>query len=427
MRRSDGLIVDKIILTRDAAYNPNTAGGAGAAESPRDIVQDGAPRITFPTAATVVTAGESLTLTGTGENLVWSVSGVLTAGGTGTSLVITLPAFPPDGSVLNISLAGTGGADSLSLPVVIPPRAYLEADGQVVMEAEDFFENNLRSDNQRWAFTTEQTGFVGSGYMTTSDIANTAQTWEAGAQLTYDVVFQNPGTYYLWMRARQSGGAGNSAWFGLRSGTPPVGFFDNATAAGWYWLRDEVVVIPSAGRHTLALVNREDGYSVDRILLTTDASYSPVGINSGNGPAKSAREGDVLTLSYAAWSVGKTWAVPSDAAFSADPDGDGQANGFEFFSGTDPLAANPSSLEPAVEAGASGHVFVWRVPVAPNVLANLAVRSTNDLSTWPAPVVVHPSAGALPAGITASLTGSILEIRIEAGAGTFHRLEAGVP
>ncbi len=51
---------------------------------------------------------------------------------------------------------------------------------------------------------------------------------------------------------------------------------DNANAS---------LTVPSEGLHTFNLYMREDGASVDRILLTTDNGYSP----SGNGPAVSPR------------------------------------------------------------------------------------------------------------------------------------------
>jgi hypothetical protein len=45
------------------------------------------------------------------------------------------------------------------------------------------------------------------------------------------------------------------------------------------------VSVPSAGEHTVHLWMREDGFSLDRLLLTADASYTP----SGTGPAATAR------------------------------------------------------------------------------------------------------------------------------------------
>ena len=45
------------------------------------------------------------------------------------------------------------------------------------------------------------------------------------------------------------------------------------------------ITVGSAGVHVLNLWMREDGATVDRLILTTDASYTP----SGNGPPASPR------------------------------------------------------------------------------------------------------------------------------------------
>jgi hypothetical protein len=44
--------------------------------------------------------------------------------------------------------------------------------------------------------------------------------------------------------------------------------------------------INSAGAHTINVWMREDGFRLDRIVLTTDSKYKP----SGNGPAESPRK-----------------------------------------------------------------------------------------------------------------------------------------
>ena len=43
----------------------------------------------------------------------------------------------------------------------------------------------------------------------------------------------------------------------------------------------------AAGTHTLNMWMREDGFRVDRLLMTTDAAFSP----TGTGPPASLRSG----------------------------------------------------------------------------------------------------------------------------------------
>ena len=52
----------------------------------------------------------------------------------------------------------------------------------------------------------------------------------------------------------------------------------------WRWVK-ATLSVPSAGQHTVNAWMREDGISLDRILLTADAAYAP----SGGGPAVTPR------------------------------------------------------------------------------------------------------------------------------------------
>ncbi len=54
---------------------------------------------------------------------------------------------------------------------------------------------------------------------------------------------------------------------------------------------DATVNIPSTGEHKLSLVMREDGLIVDKVVLTTNASFAP----TGNGPSESPFEGSACS------------------------------------------------------------------------------------------------------------------------------------
>ncbi len=57
----------------------------------------------------------------------------------------------------------------------------------------------------------------------------------------------------------------------------------------WSWANSDTsggvvtIVVAEPGLHTLRLWQREDGLRVDRIVLTTNSSYNPI----GDGPAES--------------------------------------------------------------------------------------------------------------------------------------------
>lgn len=115
-------------------------------------------------------------------------------------------------------------------------------------------------------------------------------------RLDYDVFFEKTGTHYLWVRGRMppAGGTSSDSIHGGLDGTAPAtakALTLSSTSYGW--TNDLMsggrakLEVASAGPHTVNLWMREDGFIIDRILLTNDPNYTP----SGNGPAESTREG----------------------------------------------------------------------------------------------------------------------------------------
>jgi hypothetical protein len=417
MRRSDGLMVDKIVITSDAAYAPATVNaGFGPAETPRDIFISGATRIISPTSSTVVRPGDSVTLLGEGVDLVWTVSGAVSASGTGPTLSLVVPETAGEGASLSITLVGSNGTETLSLPIVTPPRPFREIGGVVVFEAEDSFTEDKRTDASPWGRRSDVPGYAGTGFVTIGDATTTARTWSTGALLSYDVNFSTPGNYSVWLRVFAGDGDSNSAFFGFAD-TDPAAFFDNQTSTGWTWRKAPyTLAVGSAGLRTLALINREDGYSIDRILLVVDSVYDPSTIAGGVGPAVSGRVGDVTTINYSSWSGTVTWPVDADTSPSGDPDGDGMPNAWEQFLAADPLAGDAPSFVPNLRAEEGRTFLRWSLVIDPQTDQSLFVRTSTDLATWSEAILVYPSAAALPAGMSVTRSGAegeALQIEIE--------------
>src|SRR5439155_27160261 len=101
-------------------------------------------------------------------------------------------------------------------------------------------------------------------------------------------------------------GAGDSVHAGLDGAT-----FASATridgaptcdvATGWNWVGNiqgdtrASITVDAAGSHTVNLWMREDGFNVDKILLTTDVAFTP----TGTGPAESQQVGTGPIISAA--------------------------------------------------------------------------------------------------------------------------------
>jgi len=177
------------------------------------------------------------------------------------------------------------------------------ADGIVCMEAENFDLNTPRPPHTWELITQVSNGFAppegfsggyamqstpttlagGSGI--TSNIATTSP------QLDYVVKFVKPGTYYVWILGYGMDGNSDSLHTGL-DGQEPV---TSATMSGFngvYKWSSQImnggrptIEVKTAGDHTVNVWMREDGLTVDKILLTTNADYTP----TGQGPPESPR------------------------------------------------------------------------------------------------------------------------------------------
>ncbi len=113
-------------------------------------------------------------------------------------------------------------------------------------------------------------------------------------RLDYIINFVKTGTHYIWVRAYSDSGADNSMHYGLNgsvvSTADSVDFPHSQSAYVWAKRTmggdgDARINIASTGVDTLNIWMREDGTMLDKIVLTTNSSYTP----SGSGPSESSR------------------------------------------------------------------------------------------------------------------------------------------
>lgn len=232
-----------------------------------------------------------------------------TAGGGGSS-------SGSGGSTTSSTPTGSGGSAGGAGPVV-----YHEIDGLVAVEAEHFDTNDDRGTPRAWYLTstTVEPGVTpdpdeahadsasGAAYLeglpdtrvTDSDpiqegvsIFNDVGT---GPTLTYRVYFDNPGTYYVWVRAYSTGTEDNGIHAGMDASWPATGervqFCSGKNQ--WTWSsaqRDSgnppsscgvpntiTLEVPAAGEHVIAFSMREDGFEFDKWIMTDDLAYVPDG------------------------------------------------------------------------------------------------------------------------------------------------------
>jgi hypothetical protein len=176
---------------------------------------------------------------------------------------------------------------------IIPDHSgpFLESGGLVVMEAENYDAMDMRGDpNDYWwrpsswlsGYTTG--GYVGDDYVDTQLPQGTNATWSNACEQIYRIGFVTTGTYNIWLRRYATDGETNSGYVGMND-TQAGGYDNGGDYDSWLWRKMGTVNVSSSSEHTFNLRRREAGYQVDRILMTTDADYTP----SGDGPDESPR------------------------------------------------------------------------------------------------------------------------------------------
>lgn len=178
-------------------------------------------------------------------------------------------------------------------PVLIVP-----ASGPAVLEAEHFLASVPAADGStQWEKRSDGAGFVGEGFVAVPDAGRRNVPFQdTAARLDYAVHFQNPGRYYLWVRANgnNDGGASIHAGLGLKPAPWGTGL---RTGHGRYgWTRTAAFDIDKAGGHLFSIWMCEDGAMVDRMLFTADEKFEPSPgeragdqVMTGSGPQESTR------------------------------------------------------------------------------------------------------------------------------------------
>lgn len=157
--------------------------------------------------------------------------------------------------------------------------------GLLVLEAEQF-DASEPTEEQAWEMRTDRPGYEGAGAVVAGpDRKRVVESPGRGASpgLVYGVRFDEPGTYYVWVRVWADGTEDNSLHIGL-DGVPQRSALRIETQRykRWQWTNDvrgrrggATLDVERPGLHSLHLWMREDGLYVDQILLTRDPDFEP--------------------------------------------------------------------------------------------------------------------------------------------------------
>ncbi|MCP4410004.1 MAG: PKD domain-containing protein, partial [Gammaproteobacteria bacterium] len=195
--------------------------------------------------------------------------------------------------IYDVSLTATGpsGTDAITRPgyiIAVSP----ETSSTIILEAEDYT-RQVSGAGPTWETRTAgpdqvHFGYAGSGYVQANpdiDVIFDLPTIDAGSELQYDLGLTITGSYTVWLRGYAINAAGDSVYVGLNyqpiTTTDYISEFPPHT---WAWIhtlaessQPATFTIDYPGVHTLHLWIREDGFSIDQIILTTDESFDPGG------------------------------------------------------------------------------------------------------------------------------------------------------
>ena len=79
----------------------------------------------------------------------------------------------------------------------------------------------------------------------------------------------------IWVRCWWDGSCGNTLNLQIDDEPRSTTIGNDGTYHTWHWLESPKIYNLSAGKHSIRILNREDGIAFDQILITTDMEYYP--------------------------------------------------------------------------------------------------------------------------------------------------------
>ncbi|MFL6514578.1 MAG: PQQ-dependent sugar dehydrogenase [Chthoniobacterales bacterium] len=172
------------------------------------------------------------------------------------------------------------GAGTLCFLVSPVGAQITEAGGVAIFEAEDFVTNLSARSGHDWSFSNAVSGFGGIGYMeatpnTGSNIAGNS----SSPELQFTVNFNATGTHYIWVRGFGASVNDDSVHVGIDGGSPVPMTLSQTNA--WQWTNTiqgaagaAAINVSNVGSHLINVWMREDGFRIDRVLLTTAPNFA---------------------------------------------------------------------------------------------------------------------------------------------------------
>jgi hypothetical protein len=258
--REDGMVVDKIVLSKDSSFRPTDFGSDGPAVTPTG--ETAPPPSGGSSGSDSGSSGSDSDGSGSDSGSSGSDSG--SSGSDSGSSGSDSGSTGSDG--------GSSGSDSGSS---VP-------DNVVSIETEQYA-SNVGVGGHDWAPALVSGASAGGSLQPLpNDNTNRDTGFVVNSpRLDYDVNFPTSGKYYIWVRGRGATSNDDSLHIGLNGQADSRADRITGFKTGWTWTSDTMddvrasINVESAGRQQLTLWMREDGTIVDKVFLTTNASLKP--------------------------------------------------------------------------------------------------------------------------------------------------------
>jgi len=167
------------------------------------------------------------------------------------------------------------------------PGVFQEVDGMITIEAEHVAALH-GGGSHAWVESAARPGLAGNAAMAAlPNLGTLLEAEEAAAsatpRLTYRVNFSSAGTWRFWLRGLGDTPSDDSAYVGidavLQKRVTPAG------DSTWRW-NYATVTVPAPGVHEANVWLREDGFFLDRLVLTKNTTFIPSGIGPPESPSQ---------------------------------------------------------------------------------------------------------------------------------------------
>ena len=174
-----------------------------------------------------------------------------------------------------------------------------DSDNLTVVEAENP-SMSLRQSLHVWEEISDPTASGERAVQAVSPFPSTAKYAEdyiaKSPRLDFNVVFNTAGEYYVWARGYGETSSDDSLHIGWNGEAVPTGHYMRSGTGGWQWSNtlhpDQAVkvFVPQPGTHTLNVWMRENGFKLDKLVVTTNPEYAPM--DTGPIPSRERHPGN---------------------------------------------------------------------------------------------------------------------------------------